>query len=224
MDEVIIIYSDKSNFGDTRNYLSQIEGLGTLINWEPDTRKPAQFNELAKRNFALDAARALGHTHFVMMDCDEIYEPKEFQYDRDIMARSKNMDGLVCRTKVYVKSPTLSCDDHTLVPFIHRITPGLKFELNNKTYPFAYDEKGHAHIDPTRRLSIKAGVSMSGSTMHHYSHVRKDINLKMNNSTARSNLTHSTLLEDYRNAKAGYWSKFYRQELKEVPNRFGITF
>lgn len=224
MDEVIIIWSATSNFGTARNYLPEIEGLGTLINWEPDTRKPAQFNELAKRNFALDAARGLGFTHFVMMDCDEIYDPVEFAHDKEIMGRTKHIDGLVCKLKVYVKKPSLVCEDHTLVPFIHRLTPGLKFELNNRTYPFAYDERGNAHIDPTRRLNIKEGVMMSGATMHHFSHVRKDINLKMDNSTARRNLTHSTLLEDYANAKPGAYSKFYRQHLLEVPNRFGITF
>lgn len=224
MDEVIIVYSNTSNFGDYRVYVDQLEGLGTLINWEPDTRKPAQFNELAKRNFALDAARALGFTHFVMMDCDEIYQSSEFVHDRDIMARTKHIDGLVCKLKVYVRKPTLVCEDHTLVPFIHRLTPKLKFELNNRTYPFAYDERGHAHIDPTRRLNIKEGVMMSGTTMHHFSHVRKNIQLKMDNSTARRNLTHSTLLEDYQNAKPGAYSKFYRQHLTEVPNRFGITF
>lgn len=224
VDEVIVVYSNTSNWGDHRVYVDELEGLGTLMNWEPDPNKPAQFNECAKRNFALDAARALGYTHFVMMDCDEIYEKDEFKHDRDIMFRTKMMDGLVCALKVYVRKPTLVCDDHTIVPFIHRLTPKLKFELGWRGYPFAYDKDGHAHIDPTRRLNISSGVMMSGSLMHHYSHVRKNIQLKMDNSSARRNLTQSTLLEDYQNAKPGYWSKFYRQELKEVPNRFNIQF
>lgn len=224
VDEVIIVYSNTSNFGQTFVYQDQIEGLGTLINWEPDPRLPAAVNELNKRNFALSAAKALGYTHFVMMDCDEIYDPKEFIYDRDILARSKNLDGLVCSLRVYIREPTFQCDDHTLVPFIHRLTPGLQFKPNNMTYPFAHDKEGHAHIDPTRRLNVTQGIAMSGAVMHHYSHVRKDIALKMENSTARNNLRKSTLLEDYRLAKPGYYSRFYRDTIREVPNRFGIRF
>jgi hypothetical protein len=222
VDEVIIVYSNTSNYGQTYYYQDKLEGLGTLVNWEPDTRRPAVVNELDKRNYAIRVAKSMAFTHFVMLDCDEIYDQKEFEHDRDILGRSKNMDGLVCACKVYIREPTYQCDDHTLVPFIHRLTPQLQFKANNMTYPFAHDVEGHAHIDPTRRLNITQGVAMSGTTMHHFSHVRKDINLKMENSTARNNLRKSTLLQDYQNAKPGYYSQFYRDNIREVPNRFGI--
>lgn len=224
VDEVIIIYSETSNYGHKVDYSGQIAGLGTLINWEPNPNRPPALNELNKRNFGLEAARALGHTHFVMMDCDECYDNQDFIYGKSVMSMDNSPKGLVCRLKVYIKEPTLMCNDHTLVPFIHRLTPGLQFEQGNKTYPFAYDEAGNAHIDPTRRLNVKQGVMMSGATMHHFSHVRRDINLKMQNSTARNSLLKSSLLEDYNNAAPGYYSKFYRDTLEEVPNRFNIRF
>lgn len=222
VDEVLIIYSNTSNFGQTFHYQEKIEGLGTLINWEPDLRRSPAINETAKRNFGLTAAKAMGFTHFVMMDCDEIYDRNEFEIVKK--ATHESINGWVCGLRVYVNHPTLVCDDHTLVPFIHKLSPELKYEFGNKTYPFAYDDSGHAHIDPTRRLNIKSGIEWSSIKMHHFSHVRKNIRLKMENSTARNNLNKSTLLEDYENARPGYYSKFYRKTLEEVPNRFGIQF
>lgn len=219
MDEVVIIYSNTSNYGQVVHYQDQIEGVGTLINWEPDLRKTPHQNETAKRNFALAVAKSMGFTHFVMMDCDEIYEPADFSKMKGLC---EWWFGVVCPLKVYIKEPTLQCKDHTLVPAIHRLTAELKFEFGNKTYPYAYDTDGHAHIDPTRRLNVKEGIALSAFPMHHFSHVRKDIHLKMDNSSARDSLKKSTLLADYQDARPGYYSQFYRDTLVEVPNRFDI--
>lgn len=220
VDEILLIYSNTSNHGNTIYYVDQLAGLGTVINWEPDlSRQPAQ-NEVAKRNFGLEAAKALGFTHFIMMDCDECYNRADFDFERDRIIRT-GATGAVCPLKVYIREPTLMCSDHTLVPFIHKLEKGMKYELGARNYPHAYDDNG-AHIDPTRRLNVTKGVDRANLFMHHFSHVRKDITLKMDNSTARSNLTHSTLLEDYGNARPGYYSKFYRDTVLEVPNRFGI--
>lgn len=223
VDEVIIVYSDTSNYGKIINYTDKIEGLGQLINWEPDLKQSPHQNEIAKRNFALEVAKGLKYTHFVMMDCDECYDPVEFLEARRMM-EGNGPDGLVCHLKTYIKEPTLQCNDHTLVPFIHRLNPDTQFVFGNRNYPFAYDMNGNAHIDPTRRLNYtyKHGIRMSDATMHHFSHVRKDIRQKMQNSSARQSLLKSSLLEDYNNAAPGYYSKFYRDELIEVPNQFGI--
>lgn len=222
VDEILLIYSNASNHGHTIYYVDQLAGLGTVINWEPDPSKQPAENEVAKRNFGLEAARGLGFTHFIMMDCDECYLRAEFDIERDKIIRT-DATGAVCPLKVYIREPTLMCCDHTLVPFIHKLDKGMRYELNNKAYPHTYDEGG-AHIDPTRRLNVTKGIERADLFMHHFSQVRKDITLKMNNSTARSNLTRSTLLEDYHNAKPGYYSKFYRDTLQETPNRFGIKF
>lgn len=224
VDEVIIVYSDTSNYGKTINYTDQIERLGQLINWEPNLNHSPHTNEIAKRNYALQVAKGLKYTHFVMLDCDECYDPFEFYEARKHMESDKAPNGLVCRLKTYIKEPTLQCDDHTLVPFIHKLNPDTQYVFGTRNYPLAYDAQGHAHIDPTRRLSYTKGIFMSEATMHHYSHVRKDIRQKMENSSARQSLLKSSLLEDYTNAAPGYYSRFYRDELKEVPNWFGIRF
>lgn len=221
VDEVIIIYSNTSNHGNTVSCLDQIDGLGTLVNWEPNQGKSPHQNEIDKRNYGLNVARALHFTHFIMLDCDECYDTEELKRDRDSLYNSQHMNGFVHKLKVYL-TPTLSCDDHTLVPGIHKLKPEAKFQFNG-AYPFAYDEQRHAHIDPTRRLTYTSGIMMSGATMHHFSHVRKSLRLKIENSSARENLRKSTILEDVQNAAPGYYCKFYRQPLTEVENKFGIT-
>jgi hypothetical protein len=222
VDEVIIIYSNTSNHGTTINCLDQIDGLGSLVNWEPNLSKTPHQNEVDKRNYGLNVARALHYTHFIMLDCDECYDSEELKRDRDSIYNSEFMNGLVHPVKAYL-TPTLCCDDHTFVPGIHKLKPEAKFLFNTRGYPFAYDNQGHAHIDPTRRLAYTSGIMMSGATMHHFSQVRKSLKLKLDNSSARDNWKKSSIFEDMENAKPGYFSKVYRQPLTEVPNKFGIV-
>jgi hypothetical protein len=218
VDEVIVIYSFTSNYGHTVDYMKELDALNvTLVNWEPNTGKRPVINETEKRNFGLKIARSFGYTHFLMMDCDECYDPLEFAKGKEMAA---NVWGLVSPVVVYLKEPTYQLKDHTLVPFIHELRPHLEFG-SFRNYPFAYDGK-HAHIDPTRRLNINARVEMCPVTMHHFSWVRKDINLKSANSTAKVNVLKSEIFEDYEKAKPGYYSKFYRGTIKEVDNKFGI--
>ena len=221
VDDVIIIYSNTSNHRETIYYQDKLDGLGVPVNWEPDLSLSPHQNEVNKRNFGLDVARSMEFTHFIMMDCDECYESLEIE--RRSLENSVNMNGFVHACRVYVKTPNLWCADHTLVTGLHRINKDTRFEFGSKTYPFAYDSEGHAHIDPTRRLNYKHGIAMSGQIMHHFSHVRKDIRLKIRNSSARKSLENSTILEDYENAKEGYYSKFYRKTLHSSPNIFGIS-
>jgi hypothetical protein len=109
-----------------------------------------------------------------------------------------------------------------LVPFIHKITDGLKFEWNTK-YPFAFEgPKREIRIDPTRQLNIISGVEMSEITMHHMSWIRSDIKKKIRNSSARQNIEKSTIVRDYRNAKEGYYCEFYRTKLEACENLFNL--
>src|SRR5690606_7710468 len=113
-------------------------------------------------------------THFIMMDADEFYEQDIFEREKKHIEQSAVI-GSVCRIKTYFKSPTLTIGyDRTLVPFIHKVSPRLKYHLNYRNYPFAYDGET-PQIDPTRRLNISSGVSAAIITMHHYSYIRKDM-------------------------------------------------
>ena len=61
--------------------------------------------------------------------------------------------------------------------------------------------------------------------MWHYSWVRKDILLKVRNSSAQVNIGNSNRLHDYRNpdCKEGYYVKDFQQKLIKVENTFNIN-
>lgn len=222
VDGIIVVYSRKSNYGELSD---PPEDLAFPGNCELFEREPinahALHSETDKRNYGLGIARKQGYTHFITMDADEFYDPDEFNQAKKEFYGNPNLAGLVCPTKVYFGSPTLTIGyDKTLVPFIHKITPHLKHEFN-RSYPFAWEGKS-IRIDPTRSLNINSGVKMSGATMHHYSWVRKDYAKKIRNSTARANLQKSTIVADLVNAAPGYFCQFYQRPLVRVPNRFGI--
>jgi len=221
VDGVIIVASTNSNSGE-KSHIPQYWLSDDLLICEPDLKKSLRDNETFKRNTGLNKAKQHGYTHFLMMDADEFYEPNEFLKEKE---RFKNPDllGLVCRTKVYFREPTLTVGyDVTLVPFIHKITPDLCFMWNVR-YPFAFEgPKREIRIDPTRQINITSGVEWSDITMHHMSWIRSDVKKKIRNSTARQNIENSTIVRDYVNAKAGYYCEFYKAKIESCENLFNI--
>lgn len=222
VDGVIVIYSKRSNRG---NYIDYVLPSGDYMgfNWEPTQFRDPHQNEVTKRNFGLSKARELGFTHFINQDLDEMYEPDEFLEGKQRI-ESENLAGMVCRVKTYVKSPCLTIGfDHCLVPFIQKITPELHYRLKFSGYPFAMDKKTRtARIDPTRRTSATHGIALSDITMHHYSYVRQNINLKIENSSANLGKSSALIHDDMANAKEGYFSKMYQRTLLYSPNIFNL--
>lgn len=220
VDGVIIVWSKKSNRGNVVEYDLPEDCI--LVNQEPISKDP-HVNEVAKRNAGLEAARSLDFTHFIAMDSDEFYNQTEF-YQQKRVIEERGYLGTVCRIKTYFKSPTLTIGyDHTLVPFIHRIKPGLHYHLKFSKYPYTYDSNGNCHIDPARRLNITAGVKMVDITMHHYSYLRKDYKLKFENSSAnfKGNRT-DVIYQDLREAKDGYFCQSYQRKLVTCSNQFNL--
>ena len=229
VDGVIIVESETSNFGERSEMKPFHDSKTIFYRVEPNLNKEPRENETDKRNFGLQKARELGYTHFLMMDADEFYEPEEFKKELKRF-ENPNLMGLVCRVKCYFRSPELTIGyDTTLVPWVHKITPNLRFEFN-RNYPFAWtllDKIPHTHtkhirIDPTRSMNINDYVEWSEITMHHMSQIRSDMKKKIRNSTARANIEKSSLLEDYKNAKEGYYCKFYGKTLEKCENIFGL--
>lgn len=222
VDGIIIIGSNKSNYGE---YEAIPEEWLTheLYVREPQFTHPMN-SETEKRNYGLKIAREKGYTHFINCDADEFYNPVEFEWGKlRIKSDEHELHGLVCKSQVYFKKPTLTIGiDTTLVTFIHKLTPDLKFGFN-RDYPFAFDNRRDIRIDPTRQLNIVQRVEMAHDiTMHHYSYIRKDYAKKIRNSTAKANIEKSTILEDLENAKPGYFCKFYQKTLHEVPDYFNL--
>lgn len=219
VDGVIIVASEKSNWGEISPIPDEWKHFVEIR--EPFFNHPLNC-ETDKRNFGLQIAKQRGYTHFLSLDCDELYEPEAFLKAKERFHVEPDLQGLVCRTQVYFKSPELTLGlDHTLVPFIHRLNPLIKHEFN-KRYPYAW-ENGHLHIDPSRSLNINSGVKMDDAVMHHFSWVRSDYEKKIRNSTARNNiLQDKTLLNSLLHAKDGDYIEFYRKRLTRCPNLFGI--
>lgn len=220
VDEIIVVYSWKSNRGNVLEYDLPKDCI--LIQCEPRTGSP-HLNELAKRNAGLEAVKKGGFTHFIMMDSDEFYEQSEFLRVKDEIEQN-NIFGSVCRVQTYFKSPMLTLGiDRTIVPFIHKVTPSLRYLLNDRKYPFAHDSNGAPQIDCTRRLNVTTGVRMVDITMHHFSYVRKNMDLKLQNSSASFKEHRAAIVyEDLKNAKPGYFCKGYQKELVSCGNIFNL--
>jgi hypothetical protein len=215
--DVIIVYSNSSNYRHLINnsvLLHKPEYKDCILfKCEPrDSLQPVD-NERMKRNYGLEKARALGYTHFITADSDELYE----SIDVDLDAA-----GTVVSCQTYFKTPTLTIGlDVTLVPFVHKLTPTIAHAWN-RDYPYAWVDGG-IRIDPSRQLNINSGVVFNDKiVMHHYSYVRNDINSKIENSTARNNIRRSVVISDMEHAKPGYFCRYYQKTLQEAPNLFGI--
>jgi hypothetical protein len=219
VNAIIVVWSIKSNRGQIIPYYLPKDCI--LVQCEPKSNDP-HVNETAKRNAGLEAAKQLKFTHFIMMDGDEAYTHEEFNREKELIY-STGIAGSVCRVKTYFKSPTLTIGyDTTLVPFIHKITPRLKYAFKFAHYPYSY-EHGAARIDCTRRLNITAGIRMSDITMHHFSFLRKNISLKLENSSATFKSQRSEIIyNDLREAKPGYFCNGYQRELVSSPNIFNL--
>lgn len=217
-DYVIIVWSRFSNYNeDGGDYIYPASNI--MIQCEPIPDRPAAFNETRKRNAGLQMAKDLGATHFIMLDCDEFYEPEAFKLETERF-HGEHLNGLVCGCQTYFRSPKLTIGlDTTLVTFIHKLTPIISHGMN-RNYPFAWDPG--IRIDPTRQLNINSGVEWSQIVMHHYSWIRKDYGLKIRNSTARRNIERSTILQDLLDAKEGHFCKFYQKPLVRAQVDFGI--
>jgi glycosyltransferase involved in cell wall biosynthesis len=224
-DGVIVIWSITSNHGEKNAAIFDFIVTHPYQNVlfyqvEPVHNLKPLTNETRKRNQGIQVAKNEGYTHFILADADEFYEPELMNEEK---ARFDNpaLNGLVHKLKVYIAKPTLWCNDHTLACGIHKLNKDT-YAGNFAEYPFAYDSAGRAHIDPSRMLNFLNGIEESKAYMHHMSYVRKNIEMKINNSTANLKRSKAVILEELRDAKPGYVSRLYHQELKECPNYFVI--
>lgn len=217
VDSVIIVNQEVSNYGESYNNYGAIyrvlesQNLKNyhLIQYTPNLRDVPMVNETNKRQEGINMALYHGCTHFLHIDCDEVYPDFEKLLNEYI---SLGCDGSVCEMYTYFKIPFLRLEnpDNYYVPFIHKLTPNTVCGLS-VNYPF--------YVDPTRKISNCDSVQLlSSGKMHHYSWVRDDIMLKIRNSTARINIEKSQLLQDYLNPDVGegYFLKDYGQKLIKV--------
>ncbi len=214
VDLFIIVFQDISNFGEYYNPLLAMNLTGfnfILIKYIPQ-KKAGQSNESEKRNIGLEVAKKQGCTHFLHLDTDEYYQ--EFAKAKNLYIKS-GADGSSCRIYTYFKLPTLrfETEDGYFVPFIHKLLPQTVAGYSN--YPF--------YVDRTRKINCN-NVVLLDVFMHHFSWVRRNIEQKCRNSSAKNNIERGTMLKDYYNIdiKEGFYVKDYEKKLINVPNYFNI--
>jgi hypothetical protein len=145
------------------------------------------------------------------MDSDEYYF--DFAEAKDLYIKAGH-DGSVVSLYTYFKLPTLRFEkpEGYFVPFIHKLNQDTISGVPE--YPF--------YCDPTRRINCTDVIELP-IKMHHFSWVRKDIQMKIRNSSAKGNIENSQLLSDWDKAGTGSFIKDYNTSLIEVPNLFGIS-
>lgn len=215
VDLFIFVWQDVSNFGEYYNPIKEMnlpdDITKVLVKYDP-IGQIGFLNEKNKRNLGLDVAREHGCTHFLHLDCDEYYS--DFYFAKKSFIES-GFKGSVCSLITYFKKPNLQFEspDGYFVPFIHELTK--ETISGNKVYPY--------YVDPTRRIN-QANVCLLKVLMHHFSWVRKDIERKARNSSAKANIENGTLLIDYHKEEvaSGFYVKDFDKKLIEVEDQFNL--
>jgi hypothetical protein len=202
VDYISVVYQTKSNFGnpcsdDLVPLLERLESEGLideLFEYLPKVDKGGHYNEIRKRNLGLILSEGAGCTHHMAMDSDEFYTDEQFKYMKKTI-EDGDYDSSACQMTTYYKEPIYRLDPkeeyYVSLPF--KIKQGVEFVMG---HPFP------VLVDPTRR--VKPGVckvfTRDEIEMHHMSYVRKDIERKVSNSSAKVNF-HSWIPEflDYFN-------------------------
>lgn len=194
--------------------------IDELIFFEPDLNINPSYNEINKRNIGLKAARRAGCTHFMTMDTDEFYDSQQFQEAyNDIIKR--NLTHTCCNIISYV-TPTVRYRDpeNFFVSFINRIDGNEKFTID------AFRDYIPCLLDPTRKIKLRKNSRfcfLGSVIMHHMTHVRKDINKKIENSTISQSVERSTELKKSVNlALCNIPVKIKSGMYITVKNQFGI--
>jgi hypothetical protein len=177
LDVVIVVYQNISNTGEFYEPILPHDLIDLSIFYIPNLNESAQSNETIKRNKGLQLAKSVNCTHFIHLDCDEMYFSDDFLNAKQLVY-DNDWDATYCRLKTYYKYPTkqLVPDENYFVPFIHKIYPETKM---------VFDKKYPAFADPTRRTNTYFNHSeIDWLKMHHYSFVRNNIVRKLRNSSS----------------------------------------
>ncbi len=218
VDTIIIVYQSVSNFGEEWSPLPELQHLITIpkimfVKFDPIVEMGGSMNERAKRNLGIDFARANKATHFISLDCDEIYE--DFGHAKKLYIDSGHR-GSVCRLQTYFKKPTFRFDlpEDYYVPFIHQLNEDTR--SGSSSYKF--------YCDPTRNINESDVVELP-IFMHHFSWCRKDIMKKARNSSAQGIIKNSTIMNDYNSPDLGegYYLANWQRKIKVVPDQFGLN-
>lgn len=233
VDYISVVYQKNSNYNsncnpDLINILNNLRFSGLIdeiVEYKPDFQLLPWQNELKKRNIGLNLSKLNNCSHHLTFDTDEFFDNSQFTNMLDVVV-SGDYDSSVCKTKIFYKSSKfqLDVDIDTQVPLLYKISEQSEF-IHNHEFPVL--------VDPTRRM--KPGkckiFKPEEIIMYHMSYVRRDLEKKLINSSARVNFEDSIadVVEYYKNWKEGLpalmpGNPAHKIEIIKVDNKFGINF
>lgn len=197
VDHINVVYQTTSNYGNENPNLEEKLNkyfraglIDKLFKYEPTFEKNedgtikwqnGQINEIKKRNIGLQICRANGCDTMMTLDCDELYDPKEFKWAKEDFENG-GYDTSFCKMSTYYKHPTLRLfpKEEYFAPLFYKIHKDTEFGYAMPFYPVT--------LDPTRK--VKAGYSRiyerEEIEMQHFAYVRNDITSKVVNSSSQS--------------------------------------
>jgi len=231
VDYISVVYQTISNFGNPCDeglvlLLESLKNRGLideLFEYNPRINKGGHLNEITKRNIGLSLSEGVGCTHHMAMDSDEFYTDEQFKYMKDIMY-NEDWDSSACQMDTYYKEPIYILDpkEDYYVSLLFKIKQGKEFVMG---HPFP------VLVDPTRRVEPgKCKIfTRDEIEMHHMSFVRKDINKKLNNSSAKNSF--SNIIDNITNHYNNWeypndvmWASGQLLKVKKVNKKFDVEF
>jgi hypothetical protein len=201
VDHISVIFQTISNIGipsteDVQGIVEDLKNQGlidVIFHYKPSISQGSHFNEISKRNLGLLIAKENNIDYFLTADQDEYYldiefnKMKQYYLDNDIEAG-------YCQMQTYYKSKEYCYE----IPEEYYVS--LFFKLNDKSF-FKLADPAPVLVDPSRNISTDKYKIFDRNEieMHHLSYVRKNIEKKFLNSSARVNFDKniSTLIDYY---------------------------
>lgn len=221
---VSVVYQEISNYGqlcdpDLPLFLKSLKNKGLvdeLILYKTNPDLLPETNERRKNNIGYDRAKKNNCDYHMGLACDEFYFKNDLDELFDLL-KENQYDVVTSYMYTYYKSNRYRFKEieNYVVPVVNKVYSHKKFEQGAKM-PIL--------IDPTRRMYYETSYCYPKNKpiMHHLSHVRKDFEKKLVNSTAKRNWEKNIpkMIEHYKNwtpnQSAFLFDKFVELEETDV--------
>jgi hypothetical protein len=217
VDYIVIVYQNISYTGNLASFnvykkLSKFLNDGLVDNiqeYKPDFKITIKGNEVRKRNMGLDICSEHYCTHYITMDGDEIFIPKQLKNAKKIVYDYNYKASFVFSRTYYMdKKHIIYPPERYHIPFIYKIGDG-RFKLDTKIDGIIAD-RSRKMTDIENDFII---FDRKFIEMHHLCYIRNNMDRKMKNKASNiSNDRINNILKSYNNFKK--W-RFHQQVYTE---------
>lgn len=218
-DEIVVCLQKDSWHGDpiedsvieyvnelkSEKYIDDIIWFESINDYPDDDPAKPRMIETDKRNFVLDFIQEKGCTHGHIIDSDEFYDHDDYKTAIDVILESKDVHVTYCQYINYYRdySHVLVWPFLCYVPFISEIK--YRFDFKNGSFDKPSDPTRRYHLDSGEKYCILAYRIVK---MHHLSWIRKNIEEKIKNWSAKKYFKNidelkERIIERYNNYKDG---------------------